>query len=119
LRLGEINLEAERRLSAQLPADRCWVLITGDNPGAVPQPAEHNRRARRRLRDQLAQGGWRWLPTQHLDPQGRWPREYGCCVADLPRSEADALMQAHGQLAVVWWPRGAAPQLYWAQAAAG
>lgn len=119
LRIGHADPAAEHQLSRQLPAERHWVLITADHPGALRQPVEVCRRARRRLRTQLARGGWQWRPTRHEDPRRAWPTEYGCCVADLPLAEADRLMQAYGQLAVVLWPRGTAPVLRWSQAAGG
>lgn len=119
LRIGHADTDAERHLWRQLPAERHWVLITTDNPGARLQPAEDQQRARRELHNTLAQGGWHWVPTRHQDPQHEWPTEYGCCVADLPLNEADRLMQVYGQLAVVVWSRGEAPALRWAQATGG
>lgn len=119
LRIGHADSDAEQHLLRQLPAERHWVLITADNPGARLQPSEAKQRARRDLRTELARGGWHWVPTRHQDLQHQWPTEYGYCVADLPLQEADRLMQAHGQLAVVLWTRGSAPLLRWAQARGG
>lgn len=119
LRIGRADPSAEQALSRQLPAEQHWILLTSDNPGARLQPGSAQQRARRRLRAELARGGWRWAPTRHEDPRGEWPTELGCCIADLALPAADRLMQSYGQLAVVLWVRGAAPTLRWAQATSG
>ena len=80
--------------------------LTAANPGSAAELSpEVNAAANRRLADDLARRGLRWLDCASAAPDGTW-REEGLLVLGIRRDEAEALARVYGQSGFLWFERG-------------
>lgn len=108
VRLPEVPARSVLRIAQPLPAAlRGWLghgascaFITAYNPYSQLRDAASNRRAQRRLVDQVQAAGARCLPGAGRVPGQPW-REPSLLVAGLDLPTLDHLAAEHGQNAVV------------------
>jgi len=98
------------RLLRELGAD-CAVLVTAYNPGARRATPFRNRRAQRRLWNELTHCGYRLFEGCNEDPHRRWPEEPSMLVIDLPLAAAQGLCARYGQVAFLWLQTDGIPRL--------
>jgi hypothetical protein len=76
------------------------VFITAWNPRSEPLGRAENEAAHRRLAAEIAALGLPALPHRGFGADPAWEPEEGLLVLGLPRDEALALAEAHGQNAI-------------------
>jgi hypothetical protein len=114
---GELQLHVDRpdailaRLLRESGA-HCAALVTAFNPGGRRMTAFRNRRAQRRLRDELLRGGHRVFEGRNEDPHRRWPVESSMLVINLPLAAARNLCTRYGQVAFLWSGPDGTPRLH-------
>ena len=94
-----------------------WSLITAWNPGAEVRNPGQNRRAQRRLEEDLDQAGWYWVPGIARDPDKRWPDEPGVWVPGMAAGEGLVWAKRVGQLAIVAGDEDGTARLCWVRQA--
>lgn len=89
------------------------VFLTAANPGGVKISDTENLRAESRLEHLINSLGLPVLPGIGLDEdeQSDWPGERSLLVQGISYQDAIRLGNAFGQLAIVWCPPTAVPQL--------
>lgn len=108
VRLPSSRARSVLRIAQPLPpALRAWLggaagcaFITAYNPYSRPRDAADNRRAQRRLIEQVQAAGARCLPGVGRVPGQPW-REPSLLVAGLDLPTLDRLAAGHGQNAIV------------------
>jgi hypothetical protein len=85
--------------------------LTAANPGSEPRKSEAmNAAENRRLADDLARRGLRWLGCWSDAPEGGW-REEGFLVFGIAREDAVALGGAYRQCGILWCQQAAPVEL--------
>lgn len=98
LRVDARHAELDAALSAQ--GHEAWAFLTAWNPGSQRQDKDANDEAQRRLKSELAAGGWRGVEAVGVAEDGGWSED-SLFVPGLPRAEAERLGRAYGQVAVL------------------
>jgi hypothetical protein len=96
-----------------LSASEPWAFLTACNPASVWLSPQENAQ---RMADLTAVVAVRWayLPGEGASPDGRW-REASLWIRGISQSEAIALAESFGQVALVWGDP--VPQLLWTRLA--
>jgi hypothetical protein len=113
LRVGAHDLDAERRLIAQLHLQRSWQLITPCNPGAELASPDTNRAVLQAFHRQLRDWAGTWQPTLTRSPESGWPEEPGALLVDADARWAHGLARELRQRAYLTATLGTAPTLVW------
>lgn len=93
----------------------CAALLTAWNPGSNWLSRTDNALRQRALLDELAAGGFCWLPAANVPHHGSsigedWTED-SVLVLALDRHGANAIAARYGQCAFLWMDRSATPQL--------
>jgi len=90
------------------------AMLTAWNPGALPRPAQANRRAQARLERALRDLKPLALRRgSNRDLAGRWPAEPSLWALGLSLAQARALAARFGQAAILYCGPSARPRLHW------
>ncbi len=89
------------------------AFLTAANPGGVKIPDTENLQAELRLASEITSRGFSVLPGIGLDDDKHsdWPGERSVLVLGISYQDAVLLGQAFGQLAILWCPATAVPEL--------
>lgn len=92
---------------------RSAAFLTAYNPGGVKVSDTLNRQAQRKLDGQIALLRLPALPAMGLDstPGSDWPGEQSTLVLGISRHDAVRLGVLFRQLAILWCPASAIPEL--------
>ncbi|HVC00875.1 MAG TPA: DUF3293 domain-containing protein [Steroidobacteraceae bacterium] len=111
LRIGATNAALAGLL--ERAAVDCAGYLTAWNPGSVPQSAERNANAHRRLLHEIESRACPYYSGYGRDPTGVWPPEHSLLVLGLSLEETCELGRRFGQAAVVAVDAAATPRLVW------
>lgn len=115
---GNLDLRVDRShpdLAALLAARQATTaaLLTACNPGSRLARPNRNASANALLVRRVRDAGLDFIPTEALDPDGRWPVEPGLLILGIECSRALDLATAFGQNAYLWIDTDGTPTLMW------
>ncbi|WP_242107814.1 DUF3293 domain-containing protein [Luteimonas aquatica] len=102
--------QAVPELERCYPRSERFGAISAWNPHSVQRAEAANRAADEALQARLLGNGTPFCPSYASAGNRTW-REPGWIAMDWPVAEFDALLRRFGQLAGVWWTRGALARL--------
>lgn len=89
----------------------CAAYLTAWNPMSRLTDRDRNLGFQRQLEEDLAEGGWRFIPGFGQGADGDWPPEPSFLVLGIPLEAAKLLAGKYRQNAFVWCPGNAVPEL--------
>ena len=113
LRIGQICPPLD-----QLLEEKKWpsaVFITGWNPRSIALSEIENQERQQELENHLIQSEWPYYYGRGIDHEGSWPAEESFLVLGPNRRLALQLAKRYDQNAVVWYPKGGAAEILWAE----
>jgi hypothetical protein len=90
---------------------RTWAFVTAWNPESMALSRADNDARQRKLFEEAAQRRWKTIPGVGIPGDAQWIQEDSLLILGLQRSEAAALGQKFGQLAIVFGERDGRAEL--------
>lgn len=109
LNIGRPSLELDAVLDRR--GTTSAVVVTAYNPRSVVLPEAENRARHRALTALLDARGHDYVLGEGRDPTGRWTAELECVVFGIPLEAGMEIARRFDQNAIVFVPRGGAPEL--------
>jgi hypothetical protein len=109
LRIGESNAALDTLLTTGGVAT--WAYVTAYNPGSVQVSDEENEAHQRQLREAVQECGYIFYEGAGIGQN--WPGEPSLLILGMTETEAVALGERFGQLAIVLGKLGGSARLRW------
>ncbi len=111
LRIGQFS----DALKALFDSQKCQsaAFLTAFNPGGVKTSDTYNNRAQNELENHLEHSGIEAIAGIGLDSdrESQWPGEPSVLALSIKRTQAIEIANKFGQLAILWCPSSAIPEL--------